>query len=159
MSRGFVCIGLQLPKTPANVGSVLRASAAFGVASVSMTGLRYQGASTDTPNTPRKIPFLQVADLHDVIPYDCVPVAVELVPGATPLHEYKHPERAFYVFGPEDSSLGKSVLSWCRDVIYIPTAHCLNLAACVNVVLYDRCVKRNEWPSNVTNMRGLAVPA
>ena len=27
------------------------------------------------------------------------------------------------------------------DVIYIPTARCLNLAACVNVVLYDRLTK------------------
>jgi tRNA(Leu) C34 or U34 (ribose-2'-O)-methylase TrmL len=39
--------------------------------------------------------------------------------------------------------LGERVLSWCRDVVYIPTNGCLNLAACVNVVLYDRQSKSN----------------
>jgi tRNA C32,U32 (ribose-2'-O)-methylase TrmJ len=91
----------------------------------------------------RHLPLLQVADLHEVIPFDCVPVAVELVDRATPLTEYKHPERAFYVFGAEDATLGERVLSWCRDVVYIPTNGCLNLAACVNVVLYDRQSKSN----------------
>ena len=35
------------------------------------------------------------------------------------------------------------MLSWCRDVVYIPTNGCMNLAACVNVVLYDRLSKSN----------------
>jgi tRNA(Leu) C34 or U34 (ribose-2'-O)-methylase TrmL len=29
-------------------------------------------------------------------------------------------------------------------VIYIPTRYCMNLAATVNVVLYDRMAKRGE---------------
>src|SRR5690606_30290164 len=73
---------------------------------------------------------------------DCVPVAVDLLEGATPLCEYTHPERAFYIFGPEDGTLGKAVTSWCRDVVYIPTNYCMNLAATVNVVLYDRLAKQ-----------------
>jgi len=48
------------------------------------------------------------------------------------------------VLGPEDGSLGAGITSWCRDVVYIP-AGCLNLAAAVNLVLYDRMVKRGEW--------------
>ncbi|MBD3350804.1 MAG: hypothetical protein GF364_04880, partial [Candidatus Lokiarchaeota archaeon] len=89
----------------------------------------------------RHLPLLQVDNLKDVIPYDCVPVAVELIRTARPLMTYTHPERAFYVFGAEDATLGNRVLSWCRDVVYIPTNGCLNLAACVNVVLYDRLYK------------------
>ena len=68
-------------------------------------------------------------------------VAIELVEGAKELPSYAHPLRAFYIFGPEDGTLGKSVLSWCRDVVMVPTAHCMNLAATVNVVLYDRMAK------------------
>ena len=49
--------------------------------------------------------------------------------------------RTFYVFGAEDATLGARTLSWCRDVIYVPTAGCMNLAATANVVLYDRLVK------------------
>lgn len=89
----------------------------------------------------RHMPFFRVEDLKNVIPYDCIPVAVDLLDGATPLQEYKHPERAFYIFGPEDGTLGDSVLSWCRDVIYIPTYGCMNLAATVNVVLYSRLLQ------------------
>ena len=70
-----------------------------------------------------------------------MPVAVDIIEGAIPLPEYKHPERAFYIFGAEDATLGKRVLGWCRDVVYIPSNGCMNLAATVNVVLYDRLAK------------------
>lgn len=52
-----------------------------------------------------------------------------------------NPKRAFYVFGAEDNTLGSRVLGWCRDVVSVPTNRCMNLAACVNVVLYDRMAK------------------
>lgn len=76
-----------------------------------------------------------------MIPLGATPVAIELIEGAKPLTNYIHPKSAFYVFGPEDGSLNKEVLSWCEDVIYIPTQGCMNLAATVNVVLYDRMAK------------------
>ena len=142
--RGFSCIGLDNPKTDVNVGAVLRAAGVFRADMVAISGHRYGRAPTDTMKFYRHLPLLQVEDLHEVIPFDCVPVAVELVDRATPLNEYKHPERAFYVFGAEDATLGERVLSWCRDVVYIPTNGCLNLAACVNVVLYDRLSKSNN---------------
>lgn len=140
-SRGFAAIGLHQPKTPANVGSVLRAADCYGASMVVASGRRYHGSGTDTQKAYRRLPLLQCGDLHQVIPLDCVPVAVDLIEGAMPLHTYVHPERAFYIFGPEDGTLGKQITSWCRDVIYIPTNYCMNLAATVNVVLYDRAAK------------------
>lgn len=80
-------------------------------------------------------------DLRTFIPYDAVPVAVDLVDDAVSLPEFKHPQRAFYVFGPEDGTLGKSVLDWCSVRVMVPTHFCMNLAATVNVVLYDRLAK------------------
>jgi tRNA(Leu) C34 or U34 (ribose-2'-O)-methylase TrmL len=71
-----------------------------------------------------------------------VPVAVDLIEGATSLVEFKHPERAFYIFGAEDQTLGRRVLDWCKNVVYVPTDRCMNLAATVNVVLYDRLAKQ-----------------
>lgn len=138
----FCAIGLHRPKNPANVGSVLRAAGCFGVAMVATTGHRYTRAPTDVGAAYRSIPLLNVDDLHAVVPFDCVPVAVDIVAGAKALPDYKHPHRVFYVFGPEDGTLGKDVLRWCRDVVYIPSNGCLNLAAAVNVVLYDRFTKR-----------------
>ena len=57
------------------------------------------------------------------------------------LKDFRHPERAFYVFGPEDGSLTEKTLSICQDVVYVPTKASMNLAATVNVVLYDRLSK------------------
>lgn len=143
--RGYAAIGLDNPKTCANVGSALRAASVFGAAMVVASGIRYRRAGTDTPAAYRHLPLMTCADLHDLIPYDCIPVAVDLVPGALSLCSYVHPERAFYVFGAEDATLGERVLSWCRDVVYVPTpGACMNLAAAVNVVLYDRMTKRGS---------------
>lgn len=142
--RGYAAIGLATPKNSINVGAALRAAGAFGAAMVAVTGKRLRGFSTDTQCARRRLPLLFVDDLHAVVPHDCVPIAIELAHGAKPLPTFPHPPRAFYIFGPEDGSLGAGITSWCRDVIYIPSG-CLNLAAAVNLVLYDRMVKRGEW--------------
>ncbi|CAG8998613.1 MAG: hypothetical protein CENE_00568 [Candidatus Celerinatantimonas neptuna] len=140
----FSCIGLVNPKSPENVGSVLRAAGCYGASSIFYTGTRYYRASryvTDTKNMHLRIPTLGVDDLRTILPKGAVPVAIELAKNAQPLPSYHHPEKAFYIFGPEDGSIDKSLLSWCRDVVYIPTEGCMNLAATVNVVLYDRLIK------------------
>lgn len=139
--RGYVGIGLDNPKHSVNIGAVLRASGIYGASFVAATGVRYGKAPTDTMRAHRKIPLFSVDDLHNAIPFDCVPVAVDLIEGATSLVEYKHPQRAFYIFGAEDNTLGKRIIDYCRDVVYIPGDGCMNLAATVNVVLYDRMAK------------------
>ena len=140
--RGYACIGLYQPKNPINIGAVLRAAGCYNAKSIFFTGNRFKKVSTDTMKIYRHIPLIRVDDLQSVIPYDCVPVAVDLLPDAIPLQNYKHPRSAFYIFGPEDGTLGEKVLSFCRDKIYIPTTGCMNLAATVNVVLYDRLSKQ-----------------
>ena len=143
-SRGFASIGLNYPKNNINVGSVLRACSCFDVNMLAVTGQRYKHRSADTTKRWKHMPFLQVKNLKDVIPYRSVPVAVEIIEKSKSLISYVHPENAFYIFGPEDGSLGKEILSWCRDVVSIPSLFCLNLAATVNVVLYDRMTKQRR---------------
>ncbi len=140
----YFCLGLSNPKSSVNVGQILRAASCYEAAMIAISGKRYKGSSTDTLSTHTRIPLLRTDDLHSVIPFDCVPVAVDLIEGATSLIDYEHPQRAFYIFGAEDATLGNKVTSWCRDKIYIPTQHCMNLAATVNVVLYDRMCKLNK---------------
>lgn len=139
--RGYAAIGLDNPKSAANVGSVLRAAHVYGAAMVIVSGHRFQKHSTDTTKAWRHMPLVETEDVFDAIPYDCVPVAVDLVEGATPLPRYRHPERAFYIFGAEDATLGKRILDRCRDKIMVPTNFCMNLAATANVILYDRLAK------------------
>ena len=149
-NRRYSCIGLFNPKSPENVGSVMRAAGCYGVNSVFYTGTRYDRAQefiTDTKKVHQDIPLIGIDDLKKILPQGCTPVAVEMVEGARALPDYTHPDRAIYIFGPEDGSLGKDVLEWCEDVIYIPTNGCMNLAATVNVVLYDRLAKGNNTRS------------
>ena len=143
MNRGYAAIGLHCPKTDANVGSALRACGCYGAVFLAASGQRYNKHGTDPQKRYRHMPFFQVECLRSIIPYDCVPVAIDLIDGAEELSSYKHPERAFYIFGPEDGTLGKAITDWCRDTVYIDTVFCMNLAATVNVVLYDRKTKQS----------------
>ncbi len=142
--RGFYGIGLHNPKSSLNVGSVLRAAGNYNAAFVAQSGKRCGPGITDTMKQYRHMPYFRISNLKEIIPYDCVPVAVDIVEGASSLFDYVHPERAFYIFGPEDGTLNEEILSWCRDIIYVPTNRCMNLAATVNVILYDRVAKRYE---------------
>ena len=144
MRNNMATIGLNMPKNNMNVGSVLRAAGCFGAELVVTTGRRYRKACTDTMKAHKNIPLLRLEDIFDGVPYDCVPVAVDLVECATNIVSYVHPRRAFYIFGSEDGTLGPNIIDRCRDVIYIPSAACLNLAMCVNVVLFDRMSKEMQ---------------
>ncbi|CAM4412292.1 RNA methyltransferase [Pseudoalteromonas ostreae] len=137
-------IGLINPKSPSNVGAVLRAAGCYGAEQVFFTGTRYLNAKkfhTDTKNVVERIPLTCVDDLATAKPVGATVVVIELIEGATPLPEFVHPENALYIFGPEDGSISKDVLNWCDEVVYIPTIGCMNLAATCNVVLYDRQAK------------------
>lgn len=141
----FVAIGVLNPKTPENMGIVLRAAGCYAADAIFYTGVRYDRARkffTDTKNIGSKIPVTGVDDLLKAKPEGAQVIAVELVEGATPLMALQHPDRAYYIFGPEDGSLTQEILDCCDHVVYIPTLGCMNLAATVNVVLYDRLSKR-----------------
>lgn len=70
------------------------------------------------------------------------PVCVELTPSAEVLTTFEHPENAVYVFGPEDGYVSQSFRGLCHRFLYIPSYHCLNLSAALNVILADRVMKR-----------------
>lgn len=139
--RGYAAIGLDNPKCHANVGGVLRAAGCYGASLVVLSGHRFKKWPTDTRAQFKHMPLIEAVELRSMIPFGCVPVAIDLLPGARSLFDYTHPERAFYIFGAEDATLGERVTSWCRDKVYVPTDGCMNLAATVNVVLYDRAAK------------------
>lgn len=139
-----VYIGLYNPKSPTNVGSVLRAAGCFQANGVYYTGIRFERAakfSTDTKDTKSKIPVNSVTDLVAQLPNGVEVVCVELVEDAEMLPDFKHPKNAAYIFGPEDGSLPQDIIDRADHVVYIPTIGCMNLAATVNVVLYDRLAK------------------
>lgn len=145
--RGYICIGLYNPKNEINVGSAMRAAAAFRASFVCLIGSRTKSGCTDTGKAYRHIPLLYSDDPFSLKPDNCDAVAVEFQPNGSPeyLPHFKHPERAYYLFGGEDVTLGSDIISRCDRLVTIPSMRCLNLAAAVNVTLYDRISK--SWTS------------
>ena len=139
------------PKSPDNVGAVMRAAGNFRADSVFYTGTRYPLAvqrNPDAPNMRRKvsqdIPLSGVTCLLDDVPGDMEIVCVEFAENATPLPGYQHPHNAFYIFGPEDGAISQDVIDRADAVVYVPTTGCMNLSATVTVVLYDRLAKSSQ---------------
>ena len=154
-NKPTVCIGLTNPKSPTNVGAVMRAAGCYKVDKVFFTGRRYEQAAkynkgiltTDTKNAQSTIPLLKLDDfesalsLRDNIPPTTKIVCVDLVEGATALPHFHHPQQALYIFGPEDGTIKQAIIDIADEVVYVPTEGCMNLAATVNVILYDRLSK------------------
>lgn len=143
---------LTNPKYVHNVAAAIRACSCFGVSTVIWTPDRSGDLRVD-PTTMERLPREErmkgYKDVYwetnnrpfDLFP-DSVPVCVELVPHAENLAQFEHPGNAVYVFGPEDGSVPQVFRMHCHRFLFIPSHHCLNLSAALNVVLYDRRVKR-----------------
>ena len=148
MIQTKVSIGLINPKSPENVSSVMRAAGNFNVDSVFYTGKRYPRAlklkscSVDMSRKVSKdIPLSAKTDLLDDAPAQQKIVCIEFAENAVALPEYEHPRDVLYVFGPEDGSISQDIIDRADAVVFVPTSGCMNLAATVNVVLYDRLSK------------------
>ena len=136
------------PKFPHNVGGAVRAAACFDATEVLWTGKRVtlDTAKGRLPREERMRAYRHVTMNPTERPFDAldegvIPVAVEIRDGSEQLPAFEHPENAAYVFGPEDGSLPKWAVRHCHRFVVIPSAQCLNLAATINVVLYDRMAK------------------
>lgn len=148
MKSACVSIGLLNPKSPENVDGVLRAAGNYRVNQVYYTGQRYPRSlalNPDTPKMRRKVSedvMLHCVDnLLDVLQPQMQLVCVEFALNAQPLPDFVHPDNACYVFGPEDGSLSQTLIDRADAVVYVPTVGSMNLAASVNVLLYDRLCK------------------
>lgn len=141
------------PKNSHNVGSSVRAAATLGADAVWYTGDRvdfigHRGKER-LPREERLREYSHVEwdNVNPLTIFDeararhLTPVGIEITPGAESLVDFDHPEKALYVFGPEDGSLSKVQLMHCHKFVQIPSKGCVNLSAAVYLVLYDRLMK------------------
>lgn len=151
-------IALVNPKYPHNVGMVVRLASCYGLKQVWFTGDRVSLNPTKGERLPREermkgykdVQIIHYEQFFDQFPDGTVPVAVEVRANSEPLHSFEHPEKALYVFGPEDGSIPSPLLPHCHRFLVIPTRHCLNLATAVATVLWDREYKR--WVNGEIDM-------
>ncbi len=143
-------VALVDPKYGHNAAAALRSCSAFGARQLWITGERVSTEWSARGRLPREERMKAYADVEvffaeyffDAFGADVTPVAVEVREHAEPLTSFTHPERALYVFGPEDGGLGKVVLRHCHRFVIIPSDHCLNLATAVTLVLGHRRMQR-----------------
>lgn len=151
-----VKIGLVNPKSPTNVGGIMRAAGCYRADEVRYTGKRYPLAAknrgeqynTDTKRASLSIPLIGVDCLLEGLDEDMQVICVDLVEGAIPLPQFSHPSKAIYLFGPEDGTIDQALIDRADAVVYVPTVGCMNLASSVNVLLYDRLAKGERLGSN-----------
>lgn len=139
------------PKYPHNVGAAVRACSCFDSSLIVFSGdrvsLEPEGKKGyRLPREERMKGYKHVKLINDEYPFNrftknVTPVAVELRPNAEQLPYFIHPENPVYVFGPEDGSIPQIYLKHCQRFLVIPSPFCLNLAASIYVVLYDRIAK------------------
>jgi tRNA G18 (ribose-2'-O)-methylase SpoU len=65
-------------------------------------------------------------------------IAVELKANSTSLERFKHPEKAVYVFGPEDGSLSEEIVKRCAQTVMLPTKGCAKISHAVFGTLLHR---------------------
>lgn len=140
--RGFSAVGLKNPKFDLNVSGCLRACGCYDTDLIIVEGERYIHSAQDTQKAFKHIPLIKTKNLFESKPFKSKVVAVELSDKASDIRDFKHPESAFYIFGPEDGSLTEEELNKADYRVFIPTRFCMNLASTVNVVLYDRLLKK-----------------
>lgn len=146
------------PKYPHNVGAAVRACSCFDAKVIVWTGDRVlhpddakdQGKKYRLPREERMKGYKDVQLIKDDYPFNrfaegITPVAVEVRDNSEILPHFVHPKNAVYVFGPEDGSLPQIYLNHCHRFLKIPSPHCLNLAASIYVVLYDRIAKKMQY--------------
>jgi tRNA(Leu) C34 or U34 (ribose-2'-O)-methylase TrmL len=161
-----LAVALCDPKYDFNVAQAIRIASCYGVPQVWFSGSRVNLESSKKNRLPREERMKGYRDVQichgdrffDAFSSDVTPVGVELTPSSENLLWFEHPEKAVYVFGPEDGGLGKVERSLCHRIIQIPTKHCLNLSMAVGTILYDRHYKRVlaglEAPHGVAEAEG-----
>lgn len=140
------------PKYPHNVGAAVRAASCFGSDLIIFTGKRVSLEPEGIkgyrlPREERMKGYKDVTLINDDYPFNrfnksITPVAVELRDNSEDLRYFQHPNNPVYIFGPEDGSIPQVMLQHCHRFVVIPSKHCVNLAAAIYIILYDRILKQ-----------------
>jgi len=137
--RGFFGIGIAHGKTESNFGTLWRTAYQLGASYIFSIGRRYpKRQSSDTVKAWRHLPVWEFTQETFTVPYSCVLVGIETSGKA--LGKFRHPERACYVLGAEDSGLPGWVLDQCVSTVSIESlrTESFNVAVAGSIIMYDR---------------------
>ncbi len=141
---GYFGIGIYHNKCKHNIGTLWRSAQLFHASYVFTIRMKYTWQPTDTLKSWRNVPFFHHDDITDLIssmPKDSVLVGIELTEDAADIVDFKHPKRAVYLLGAEDSGLPEEILEQCKMVIKLPDKYSMNVSTAGSLVMYDRHMK------------------
>ena len=140
-NNGYYGIGAIGMKTAENYGTLFRTAQILRAAFIFLIGTRFKIQASDTMKSYRHVPLFlydSFEDFNKHRPYSCPLIGVEIVKEAIPLPLFKHPKRACYLLGAEDTGIPKYVLEKCQDTVKLPGSRSLNVATAGSIVMYDR---------------------
>jgi len=174
MNNNNVIVALTNPKYQHNVGAAIRACSCWEIKKLIWSGKRcphpeewkndvelqqYRMPREERMKGYKDVELIKCERFKDIIDADktLIPVAIELVENAEDLFDFEHPDNAMYIFGPEDGSIPSTIRQHCHRFVKIPTAHCLNLACAINVILSHRATQiyqKTGYKTSLKEIRG-----
>lgn len=142
--RGYYGVGIYLPKSKKNIGTIFRSAFILGAKFIFTIGERYDWQKTDTVKSYRNIPLFHYStfdEFYNSFPKECKLIGVELCERSIPLTSFVHPERSIYLLGAEDYGLPKEITDKCNAVVQLPGEFSLNVSVAGSIVMYDRIKK------------------
>lgn len=146
---GYFGIGIYHNKCKRNIGTLWRSAQLFEASYIFTILMQYKWQPSDTLKTWRHVPFFHhesVDDFMNGLPTDCELVGVELTDDAIDIMDFKHPKRAIYLLGAEDTGLPDEILARCKKVIKLPGKRSMNVSTAGTLVMYDRFIKSVKTP-------------
>ncbi len=143
-NRGFYGIGIHNAVHDANIGTLWRSAYILGAAFIFTVGRPCRAQKGDVVQAWTKIPLYHYGDFDELkrhLPHSTRLVGVEMGDAAHAIEHYRHPERAIYLLGNEQSGLPRPVTEGCHELVKLPGAFSLNVAVAGSIVLYDRVAK------------------
>lgn len=156
-TEGRLALVLDGVQNPYNLGSILRAAAAFGVDHLWLVGATAPPAGAKTQKTAlgsqryltwdHVETFAEAAEPARADGYGLI--GIELAEGAVPLHELALAADVALVIGHEDRGLSREALAGCDRLAFLPQVGrigSLNVAMAASLALYE--VRRQEWTAH-----------
>jgi tRNA G18 (ribose-2'-O)-methylase SpoU len=166
--RGYFGIGVQCCKNQINYGTLYRTAQILGASFLFLIGKRFRQQCSDTTQSWHHIPvhsYDTFDDFYKNLPHDCRLVGIELTDRATPLENFKHPDRACYLLGAEDNGLSSEAIRRCHLLLKMRGDRSMNVAVAGSIVLYHRVcqlspidtVEQSATDSQQPNGRNLSL--